>query len=395
MKTYSLTQVTLTLSSLFLAWSLMESRAADDAALKQVFKGHFLVGAALNQSQFTGSNAAEVAIIDKHFDTTTPENALKWEAVNPKLGKFDFGRADQYVDFGEKHGMFIIGHNLVWHNQTPKWVFEDDKGEALTRDALLARMREHIATVVGRYKGRIKGWDVVNEALNEDGALRQSKWRKIIGDDYLVKAYQFAHEADPDAELYYNDFSIENAPKRAGAIRLVKDLQAHGVKIAAVGVQGHYDLLWPSTNLLDEALTDLSKLGVKLMITELDVNVLRGGTRGEVADLRRSRSRRNPYPDGLPAEMQQKLADRYADIFKIFLKHAEIQRITFWGVTDGDSWLNWPGVTNYPLLFGRDFQPKPAFDAVVKAATEFGNEVVTAPVGLGAKWDRHGQPGRR
>ena len=214
-------------------------------ALKDAFKSEFRIGAALNESQFSGSNRCEVALIQTQFDTISPENALKWESIHPKAGRYDFKPADQYVEFGASNHMFIVGHTLVWHNQTPKWVFQDNSGNPVDRDTLLRRMHDHIATVVGRYRGRINGWDVVNEALNEDGTLRQSPWLKILGEDYLLKAYKFAHEADPQAQLYYNDYSLENTSKRQGAVALIRRLQARGVVIAGVGLQGHYKLDWP------------------------------------------------------------------------------------------------------------------------------------------------------
>src|SRR6187549_2582077 len=207
------------------------SCATDQPTLKDAFKDKFLIGAALNESQFTEQNAAQVALIKKQFNTITPENVMKWEKIHPESAKFDFGPADRYVEFGTKNGMVVIGHTLVWHSQTPRWVFEDGKGGPADRATLLARMSNHIHTVVGRYKGRVKGWDVVNEALNEDGSLRQTPWLKLIGEDYLVKAFEFAHAADPNVELYYNDFSLENEPKRNGAVKLVKKLQAAGVKV--------------------------------------------------------------------------------------------------------------------------------------------------------------------
>jgi endo-1,4-beta-xylanase len=232
-------------------------------------------------------------------------------------------------------------------------------------------MREYIHTVVGRYKGKVQGWDVVNEALNDDGTLRQSPWLRIIGEDYLVKAFQFAHEADPQAALYYNDYSLEGERKRAGALNLVKKLQAAGVKLTGVGLQGHYHLERPAARQIDETIAAFAGLGLKVMITELDVNVLPtpGSGGADVATRFSADSKLNPYPAGLPEEMQQRLARRYAELFNIFLKHRQsVTRITFWGVTDRGSWLNhFPvrGRTNYPLLFDRNGQPKPAFDAVV------------------------------
>jgi endo-1,4-beta-xylanase len=348
---------------------------AQDVTLKDAFKNDFLIGVAVNQSQFEGDSPREAEIAATQFDSISPENCLKWEAVHPQPGKYDFTDADQYVAFGQKNHMFIIGHNLVWHNQTPRWVFRDDQGHPLSRDALIARLRDHIFTVVGRYKGKIGGWDVVNEALNEDGTLRNSPWRKIIGDDYLVLAYQFAHEADPDAQLYYNDYSLDNTPKRDGAVALIKNLQAHGIKIYAVGLQEHDKMDWPSTNQLDETISAFAQLGVKVSVTELDVDLLPSATRSMGADVSMSATAStalNPYANGLPDDMQQKLAQRYADLFSVLVAHRQdIERVTFWGVTDGDSWLNdWPvrGRTSYPLLFDRDGHPKPAFYAVIKQA---------------------------
>ena len=181
-----------------------------------------------------------------HFNSITPENILKWALVHPQPGNYDFAAPDRFVEFGEKHNMFIVGHTLVWHNQTPRWVFEDEHGKPVDRETLLSRLREHIFTVVGRYKGRIKGWDVVNEAINQDGTMRQSPWFKIIGEDYLVKAFQFAHEADPSAELYYNDYDLELPAKRAGAVKLIKNLLAAGVTVSGVGLQNHNLMDWPS-----------------------------------------------------------------------------------------------------------------------------------------------------
>ncbi len=344
-------------------------------ALKEVFKDNFRVGAALNPAQFTETAVADAAIVKKQFNTITPENVLKWERVHPEPGRYDFDLPDKYVAFGEKNNMFIVGHTLVWHAQTPAWVFQDENGNPLTRDALLKRLQEHIQAVVGRYKGRINGWDVVNEALNEDGTLRPSPWLKIIGEDYIAKAFQFAHEADPKAELYYNDYSLENEPKRNGAVDLVKKLQAQGIAITAVGIQGHDHLDWPSPEQEDATIAAFGKLGLKVAITELDIDVLPSVANAGSADVSLSvqgNAKLNPYANGLPDAAQRELAEKYASLFRIFLKHRGVlNRVTFWGVTDSNSWLNgWPvqGRTNYPLLFGRDGKPKPAFDAVVRTA---------------------------
>ncbi|MGH7619746.1 MAG: endo-1,4-beta-xylanase, partial [Gemmatimonadaceae bacterium] len=303
------------------------AQAPPAATLKDAFAGMFRVGAALNANQFTERDAKGAALVKAQFNTTTPENVLKWEVVHPQPATYDFSQSDRYVAFGEANGMFVVGHTLVWHSQTPRWVFQDANGQPLTRDALLARMHDHIATVVGRYKGRVKGWDVVNEALNEDGTMRRSPWYNIIGDDFIAKAFQFAHEADPQAELYYNDYNLENPAKRNGAAALVKRLRAAGIPIAAVGSQTHEKLYNTATAAkLDTTITVLGALGVKVNITELDVDVLPAATTNRTADVgvtaRQPVSAAvNPFASGLPAATQQALAQRYVDLFKVFVKH--------------------------------------------------------------------------
>jgi len=345
--------------------------AQKQRALKDVFKNDFKIGAALNPRQFFEQDARGAEIVKTHFNSITPENVLKWALVHPEPRKYDFTATDRFVEFGEKHGMFIVGHTLVWHNQTPRWVFQDEKGNAVDRETLLSRLREHIFTVVGRYKGRIKGWDVVNEALNQDGTMRQSPWMKIIGEDYLERAFEFAHQADPDAALYYNDYDLELPAKRAGAVELIKKLKAAGVSISGVGLQNHNLMDWPSAADEDATITAFSALGVKVHITELDVDVLPRTTKpgADYAVDVPITPQLNPYVDRLSDAMQLALAKRYAELFRVYLKHRDaIERVTFWGVADGDSWLNnWPmkGRTNYPLLFDRLGQPKPALSAVI------------------------------
>jgi len=350
---------------------------AQPATLKDAFQGIFRIGAAINQSQFEEKDARGDTIIAAQFNTISPENALKWESIHPRLDGYNFDPADHYVAFGEKYKMFIIGHCLVWHSQAPRWVFQDDQGSPLTRDALLQRMHDHIQAVVGRYKGRIAGWDVVNEALNEDGTLRKSLWLNIIGEDYIAKAFQFAHEADPKAELYYNDYSLENEAKRTGAVELIKKLKAQSIPITAIGLQGHDQMNWPTAAQQASTIEAFAALGIKVNITELDVDVLprtAPGTSADVSATSAGSAGSNPYTAGLPDAAQQALARRYAELFNVFVKYrASITRITFWGVTDGDSWLNnFPirGRTNYPLLFDREGKPKPAFTSVISTAKE-------------------------
>ena len=211
-----------------------------DVALKDLMPKETVIGVAINQRQFDGVDKAAVDLITAQFNQVSPENVLKFQSTQPAADRFTFDAADRYVEFGLSRKMQVVGHNLVWHMQTPAWVFTAADGGRADRDTLLARMREHILTVVGRYKGRIHGWDVVNEALDEDGSMRKSPWQAGIGDDYVAKAFEFAHEADPDAELYYNDYNLEKPAKRAGVLKLVRDLQARGLH-----VQHH----WPSTNM--------------------------------------------------------------------------------------------------------------------------------------------------
>jgi len=340
--------------------------------LKDAYKNDFLIGVAINRSQFEGQDARGIPIIQAQFNSITPENALKWESVHPRPGEYDFTDADRYVQFGESNKMYIIGHTLIWHYQTPDWVFAGEQGKPASRAVLLERMRDHIFTVVGRYRGRIQGWDVVNEALNEDGTLRDSPWRKIIGDDYLEQAFKFAHAADPQARLHYNDFSLENPAKRRGALALIQRLQREGIPIDAVGLQDHVKLDWPGRRQLDRTITAFARLGVKVMITELDVDVLPQSQHNRTADVAlnaQAAGQADEFAHGLPAAKQLELARRYGELFRVYQKHrADLSRVTFWGVTDGDSWLNAPHRVNYPLLFDRSGQPKPAFQAVLDAA---------------------------
>lgn len=345
--------------------------------LKDVFADDFQVGAALNPSQFYEQDEEEAALAKRHFNSITPENTMKWARIHPEPGTYDFEAADRFVEFGEAHDMSIVGHTLVWHNQTPDWVFETADGAPVSRDTLLRRMRDHIHTVVNRYEDRVEAWDVVNEALSRDGSLRESPWLEIIGEDYIAKAFQFAREADPDAALYYNDYSLTHPPKRNGAVRLVQRLQDQGIDVTGIGAQSHHTLDQPTLDQQAATLEAFADLGVDVMITELDIAVLPRPQEAWGADITQSaelRDELNPYPDALPDSMHQVLAQRYADLFEVFLDHRNaLSRVTFWGVTDADSWLNdWPieGRTTYPLLFNRQNAPKPAFDAVVQVARE-------------------------
>jgi endo-1,4-beta-xylanase len=340
---------------------VLPAAAHQDVALKDLMPKGMVIGVAINQRQFDGVDTAAVDIITRQFNQISPENVLKFQSTQPAADRYTFDEADRYVQFGVDRHMQVVGHNLVWHSQTGAWVFQGADGKAADRDTLLARMRDHIRTVVGRYKGRIHGWDVVNEAIDEDGSMRKSPWQVGIGDDYVAKAFAFAHDADPDVELYYNDFDLERQAKRAGVIKLVQDLQARKLRIDGIGNQAHWRLDRPSIDEIDKALVELRATGLKVMYSELDINLLPNPPRGADA------AAATPYTNGLPEEVQQQLARRYADVFGVFLRHRDaVTRVTFWGLSDADSWLN-RGRMNYPLLWDRQRRPKPAFDAVVEA----------------------------
>ncbi len=342
--------------------------------LKDAFKDDFYIGAALSLNQILGKEPEGIALLEKHFNSITPENILKWEEVHPEPNKYNFTPADHYVALGRKYNMFIIGHTLVWFYQTPKWVFEDASGKPLSREALLERMKEHIFTVMGRYKRRIHGWDVVNEAVAVDGSFRKCKWLDIIGEEYVLKAFEYARQADPDAQLYYNEYDLEKEAKREGTIQLIRNLQSKGVRIDGLGIQGHYFLDNPRIEALEASIKALSQSGVKLMVTEMDVGVLPFyPVDAKLVALSsftpQEQKKHNPYPDGLPDSAQKDLAHRYAELFSLFHKYRDVlSRVTFWAVHDGQSWRSYmpiSGRADYPMLFDRQYQPKPAFAAVV------------------------------
>lgn len=347
--------------------------------LRQAFADDFLIGAALGPAVIRGWNPKAGELAASQFSSVTPENEMKWQSLQPDPGRFDFSGADAYAEFARQHDMKLIGHALVWHSQTPDWVFQGDGGRPATREELLHRMREHIHAVVGRYRGKILGWDVVNEALSDHGEdpLRKSPWRDIIGGDFIDHAFRFAREADPDAELYYNDYGLEDPRKRAHCIRLIQGLIDRGVPINGVGTQSHFHLNGPPVEEVERTLAALAGLRLKVMVTELDVDVLPTPGNPGIADISRREDATpssNPYPSGLPDEIQQQLARRYADLFKVYLQHRKsITRVTFWGLDDGNTWLNHfpiPRRTNHPLLFDRNLMPKPAFSKVIEIAAE-------------------------
>ena len=337
----------------------------------------FRFGVAIPAKVYIGGEGDSARTVARHFSSITAENEMKPDALQPREGEFRWDVADRFVAFGERHGMKIIGHCLVWHNQTPRWFFVNADGSKADRETLIARMRAHIHAVVGRYKGRIHGWDVVNEAFDDGGKLHPSPWRDGIGDDFIELAFRFAHEADPDAELYYNDFNMFTSGKRRGVVEMVRRFKEKGVRIDAVGLQSHAGLKGPKVEEYEATIMALAAAGVKAMITELDVSALPSawGVTAEITARHDYDEKYNPWKDGvLPKDVEREHARRYFDLFKMYLRHADvIDRVTLWGLTDADSWLNdFPvrGRTDYPLFFGRDGQMKPCAKAVWRLAQQ-------------------------
>lgn len=401
--------------------------------LKHAYREHFKIGTAINRAVATGHAwrrseeqvKADVALVTAQFNHVVAENDMKWMNLHPRPGKdgYDWTAADAFVEFGVKNNMELAGHTLVWHSQTPNWVFEgthlppgsgkgstppaeenrtdavppagpppaatpsdgpggpgrgpgergfgrfgrfrpfDLDGPRASREELLERMREHIHTVMGRYKGKIKVWDVVNEALSDSGSdvLRKSPWSVIIGPDFIEKAFQYAHEADPDAILRYNDYGLEDPEKRKKLITLIKQLQENKVPVMAIGSQAHLNVSI-TFETMDQSLAEMKSLGLPIHITELDVNGAMGGQRNTGADVGANAA---ATEGGLVVEADKKLTDAYVGIFRAFLKHRDaVKIVTFWGPNDANSWRS----RGRPLLFGSDSKPKPAFDAVLKLA---------------------------
>lgn len=333
-------------------------------SLKDAYGDKFLVGVAVNNDQVAGRDTAVTRIIKQHFNQLVAENCMKCEKIHPEENRYDFEAADRLMQFAEDNRMTVIGHCLIWHSQCAPWFFIDKEGKQISAEVLRQRMKDHIYTVVGRYKGRIKGWDVVNEAIVEDGSYRKSKFYEILGEEFIDLAFQYAHEADPDAELYYNDYGMDNPGRREGVINLVKRLKEKGLRIDAVGMQGHMGMRYPSIEEFEKSMLAYSSLGVKVMITEWDMSALPEVSRSSnISDTAAYKASLNPYPEALPDSVSQKWNQRMGDFFRLFVKHADIvDRVTAWGVVDTDSWKNGfpvPGRTDYPLLFDRQYQMKP------------------------------------
>lgn len=384
------------------AYGQDNTKTAPQKTLKEAYAGEFLIGAA---NDLTSISEAESANIKMQYDIVTPENCMKPQPIHPSEDTYNFVTADAMVEWCQKNGLKVWGHTLAWHSQSPVWFFQEknpttgeaakpatqpatppvtasdpnaprpnmagfggrgNTGPQASREVVLERLKNHIMTVVGRYKGRIMGWDVFNESIADGGDgktenLRTFSWYKAVGPDVLTLAFKWAHEADPNAQLYYNDYNIEqgaveNKGKHASSMLLLKRLIAEGAPITGVGIQGHWHL---DTNLddVEKAIENYASLGLKVSITELDVTAT-GGNSGAFGVSQGNRT--------IPAENYQKQAEVYKKLFEIFMRHSNvIDRVTFWGLSDTRSWRRGQDA----LLFDGQLNPKPAFKAVIDASS--------------------------
>ncbi len=347
------------------------SKIQKNDSIGEAYKGKFYIGTAMNLPQIHGEDQKSLNIIKKDFTAIVAENCMKSMFLQPEEGKFFFDDADKFVNFGLENGKFVTGHVLIWHSQAPKWFFVDKEGKNVSPEVLKQRMKTHINTVVSRYKGKIKGWDVVNEAIMEDGSYRKSKFYEILGEEFIPLAFQYAHEADPNAELYYNDYNEWHEGKRKTIKKLIQDLKKRGLRIDAIGMQAHFGMDNPTLAEYEATIQDYIAEGVHVSITELDLSPLPSpwGTSANIADTQAYQEKMNPYKNGLPKNVELDWDNHLVDFFRLLLKYEKhIDRVTFWGVSDGDSWKNdFPvkGRTDYPLLFNRNFKPKPVVQKLI------------------------------
>jgi endo-1,4-beta-xylanase len=327
--------------------------------LKDYYKDYFPIGVAVAPRMLQGDDSA---LIVNQFNSVTAENAMKMGSLQPKENEYFWREADAIVAFAKRHNMKVRGHTLVWHAQTPFWLFKNAAGDTVSKEVLLQRMKEHITTVVNRYKGSIYAWDVVNEAIDDNNSLylRNTAWFRICGEEFIAKAFEYAHAADPKAILFYNDYNTENPGKRDRIYRLVKSLKDAGVPIHGVGLQGHWSVNNPSREELEKSIQMFSSLGLQVQVTELDVSVYAGRQGGQLIP-----GQRDTTATFTP-EMEQQQREKYKMVFDVFRQYKDkITGITFWNVSDRYSWLDGRGRKNYPLLFDMNRQPKKAYWDVV------------------------------
>lgn len=329
--------------------------------LKSAYKDYFPIGVAVAPRHLSGP---EAALITRQFSSITPENAMKMGPIHPEPNRYHWQDADAIVAFAMKNGMKVRGHTLCWHNQTPKWFFTDEAGKQVSREVLLERLKQHINDVVGRYKGKVYAWDVVNEAVPDTGTsiYRKSRFYEIIGEDYIEKAFEYAHAADPDALLFYNDYNTESEAKREKIYQLLKKLKDRNVPVHGVGLQGHWSIYEPTAAQLEKSITRFASLGLAVQVTELDVSVH--------AKEHERRQKRADDNAALTPDMVSRQSAQYKMLFEVFRKHRKtLTGVTFWNISDKYTWLDnfpVPGRKDYPLLFDTEMKPKPAFDQVVQ-----------------------------
>jgi endo-1,4-beta-xylanase len=334
--------------------------------LQFYFKKYFTMGVAVSPRSL---HTDEAGLILRQFGSLTAENAMKMGPIHPKENEYYWKDADSIVAFAKRNHLKIRGHNLCWHNQTPRWLFTDEKGDTVSKTVLLQRLKDHIETVVKRYKGSIYAWDVVNEAISDKPGemYRNSPWYRICGDDFIAKAFEYAHEADPKALLFYNDYNVINPVKREKIYQMIQEFIKKGVPIQGIGIQGHWATNEPSAGLLDSTLQTFTKLGLQIQVTELDISVY-------PKEHQSREKRKEDFTTDFSAEKEAAQIDRYKTIFRIFEKYKkQISVITFWNISDRYSWLdNFPvrGRKDYPLLFDKNLQPKKAYWEVIQTLDE-------------------------
>ena len=337
-----------------------QDQPAGQKTLKGAYEDYFPIGVSVGPRNLSGD---ESELILRQFAGLTAENVMKMGPIHPEEDRFNWEPADRIADFARGHGLKLRGHTLCWHNQTPGWLFVDEKGEEVSKAVLLARLKAHINAVAGRYKGRVYAWDVVNEVIddNPEKFYRESPWYRICGEEFIAKAFEYAHEADPDALLFYNDYNAVDPEKRDKIHEMLKKLLDAGVPVHGMGIQGHWSVFEPNDANLRAAIEKYASLGLQVQITELDISIYPAEDQ-----------RRDPVPDEnqtFTQELEQKQMEQYDMIFRVFRDYRKvITGVTFWNISDRRSWLdNFPvrGRKNYPLLFDKDLQPKKAFWKVV------------------------------
>ena len=349
---------------------------SSNVGLQSAYKNQFFIGTALNLNHIHGTDKKGLDIVKKNFNSIVAENCMKSMFIQPEEGKFFFDDADQFIDFGIKNKMHIVGHTLIWHSQAPDWFFTDKEGKNVSAEVLKQRMKTHITTVVSRYKGKIDSWDVVNEAIMEDGSYRKSKFYEILGEEFIPLAFKYAQQADPKVKLYYNDYNEWHPKKVETLTKIIKDMKSRGIRIDGIGMQGHVGLDSPSIEEYEKAIVDYANAGVKVSVTELEISALPSpwGLSANIADKVEYDAKMNPYTKGLPQNVTTEWEQRYKDFFNLYLKHQDkVERVTVWGVTDLDSWKNdFPikGRTDYPLLFDREYKTKPIVNKLIQLVTD-------------------------